>query len=306
MSGGQNKNSTETRCGFAGVVGLPNAGKSTLINQLVGAKVSIVSHKVHTTRNRILGIALQGPAQIILIDTPGIFDAGGARAMEKAMVAAALDALDECECVIHIVDASVKNAREKNTGLIKKLPKGKPVILALNKTDKTRKEELLALATGFNDMFDYTATFMISSLKGDGTKDLLADLAERAQPGPWVYDEDQITDLPMRMMAAEITREKIFNQLHKELPYAVMVETESWEEFDNGSVKISQRVFVERDSQKAIVLGKGGAQIKKIGQEAREEMKEIFGRAVHLKLFVKVEKNWAERTENLRAMGLIE
>lgn len=296
----------QTRCGFVGVVGLPNAGKSTLINQLVGTKVSIVSSKVHTTRNRILGIALHGPAQIILIDTPGIFDAGGARAMEKAMVAAAFEALDECECVIHIVDASIKNALDKNAALIKKLPKNKPVILVLNKTDKTHKPELLKLATGFNEAFDYTATFMLSSLKGDGTKELLNDLAARVQAGPWVYDEDQITDLPMRMMAAEITREKIFNQLHKELPYAAMVETESWEEFDNGSVKISQRVFVERDSQKAIVLGKGGSRIKKIGQDARVDMQDIFGCTVHLKLFVKVEENWAERTENLRAIGLIE
>ncbi|HOO81702.1 MAG TPA: GTPase Era [Alphaproteobacteria bacterium] len=297
--------SEETRCGFVSVVGLPNAGKSTLINQLVGTKVSIVSSKVHTTRSRILGIALHDQAQIILIDTPGIFDAGGARTMEKAMVASALDALEDSECVIHIVDAASKNTLNKNANLIKKLPKNKPVILVLNKTDKVHKPDLLALATSFNDAFDYAATFMVSSLKGQGTKELLDHLAAELKPGPWMYDEDQITDLPMRMMAAEITREKIFNQLHKELPYSAMVQTETWEEFDNGSIKITQLVFVERDSQKAIVLGKGGTRIKQIGKAAREEMQDIFGMPVHLKLFVKVEEKWAERSENLREMRLL-
>lgn len=297
---------SETRCGFISVIGLPNAGKSTLVNRLVGAKVSIVSSKVHTTRNRILGIALHEKAQIILMDTPGIFDAGGARPMEKAMVGLALDTLEESEGVIHIVDATAANALKKNAELIKKLPSGKPVILVLNKTDKVHKPELLAMATAFNDSFDYQATFMVSSLKGDGTDGLVEYLAGVVKPGEWMFEEDQMTDMPMRMMAAEITREKIFNQLHKELPYAAMVVTEKWEVFDNGSIKIDQVVFVERDSQKAIVLGKGGSRIKQIGQQAREEMEEIFGARIHLKLFVKVQDKWAERAENLRLIGLME
>lgn len=301
-----NPSQSYTKCGFVSVVGLPNAGKSTLINQLVGSKVSIVSKKTHTTRNRILGIALHGASQIILIDTPGIFDAGGSRSMEKAMVSAAFDALDESEAVLHIVDAAMKNPLEKNMDLVKKLPNNKPVILVLNKTDKADKPSLLKLATDFNDQFDYQATFMISSLKGSGTKDVLEHLSNQVQPGPWMFDEDQITDMPMRMMAAEITREKIFNQLHQELPYAAMVHTETWEHFDNGSIKIGQSVFVERDTQKAIVLGKGGKRIKQIGQEAREEMEELFDARIHLKLFVKVQDNWAEKTDNLRLMGLLE
>ncbi len=298
--------SNETTCGFVSVVGLPNAGKSTLINHLVGSKVSIVSSKTHTTRNRILGIALHENAQIILIDTPGIFDAGGSRNMEKAMVGAAFEALDESEFAIHLVDVSMKGSLEKNKALIEKLPKNKPVLLALNKTDKVKKEELLTLAASFNDTYSYEATFMISALKGHGTKTLLEHISANLAPGPWMFDEDQITDMPMRMMAAEITREKIFNQLHQELPYAAMVHTEDWEHFDNGSIKIDQVVVVERDSQKAIVLGKGGSRIKQIGQEAREELEKIFDTRIHLKLFVKVQDNWAENNENLRLMGLLE
>ena len=294
------------RCGVVAVVGLPNAGKSTLINHLVGSKVSIISKKRHTTRNRILGIALHDQAQIILIDTPGIFDAAGARPMERAMVGTALEALDESECVIHLVDASLKNPLAKNADLVKKLPSNKPVILVLNKTDLVHKPELLKIAAAMNESFEYDATFMISSLKGQGTDGLLADLAQRVRIGPWMFDEDQITDMPMRMMAAEITREKLFNQLHKELPYAAFVHTENWEEFDNGSIKIDQVVCVERDSQKAIVLGKGGSRIKQIGQEAREELEEIFGLRIHLKLFVKVQDRWAESSESLRLMGLLE
>jgi len=296
----------KTSCGFVSVVGLPNAGKSTLINHLVGSKVSIVSPKTHTTRNRILGIAIHDTAQIILIDTPGIFDAGGSRTMEKAMVGVAFDALEDSEFAVHLVDVSMKNSLNKNRALIDKLPKNKPVLLALNKTDKVKKEELLAFAAAFNEAFPYEATFMISALKGHGTKTILDHLAGSLTTGPWMFEEDQITDMPMRLMAAEITREKIFNQLHQELPYAAMVHTEEWEHFDNGSIKISQTVFVERDTQKAIVLGKGGARIKQIGKEAREELEQIFDARIHLKLFVKVQDNWAERSENLRLMGLLE
>ena len=298
--------SEKQSCGFISVIGLPNAGKSTLVNTLVGAKVSIVSSKVHTTRNRILGIALKDQAQIILIDTPGVFDAGGARPMEKAMVSVALDTLQESEAIIHIIDAGSKDALKSNQGLIKKMPLNKPVILVINKTDKIHKPKLLELASKLNEAFKYEATFMVSALKGKGCEDLLTHLSSLVKPGAWLFEEDQITDMPMRLMAAEITREKIFNQLHKELPYAAMVHTENWEHFDNGSIKIDQAVYVERASQKAIVLGKGGSRIKSIGQEAREEMQDIFDKRIHLKLFVKVQEKWAEKTENLRMMGLIE
>ncbi len=297
---------TQTRCGFVAVVGLPNAGKSTLINHLVGSKVSIVSHKVHTTRMRILGIALHKGAQIILVDTPGIYDASKKGTLERAMVGAAYEALDDADAVLHIVDAAPKHLGEQNKALVEKLPKNKPSVLALNKIDKTSQENLLKHAQGLNDHHPYDATFMISSLKGHGTEKVLDHFAQNLPEGPWVYEEDQITDLPMRMMAAEITREKIFNQLHKELPYATFVQTESWEQFDNGSIKINQVVYVERDTQKAIVLGKGGSRIKQIGQEARLELEEIFDARIHLKLFVKVQDGWAEKPENLREIGLAE
>ncbi|MCB1651270.1 MAG: GTPase Era [Alphaproteobacteria bacterium] len=294
----------EMRCGFVSVVGLPNAGKSTLINQLVGQKVSIVSKRVQTTRSRVLGIVIEGAAQVILIDTPGIFEAR--KTMERAMVGAAYDALEEGEIALHLVDASQSGARERNAELIKRLPQNKPVLLVLNKTDCVQKPDLLALASDFNAAFDYEATFMISALKGNGTQALLSHLAEEVKTGPWLFDEDQITDMPMRLMAAEITREKIFNQLYKELPTSCFVETEKWEDFDNGDVKIHQILYVERDSQKAIVLGRGGARIKQIGQAARKELEDILERRVHLKLFAKVKDNWSEEPEMLRLMGLIE
>lgn len=297
---------TQTRCGFVAVVGLPNAGKSTLINHLVGSKVSIVSHKVHTTRMRILGIALHKGAQIILVDTPGIYDASKKSTLERAMVGAAYEALEDADVVLHIVDAVPKKLGEQVKALVEKLPKNKPTVLVLNKTDKANKEQLLHHAGELNALHSYDATFMISSLKGQGTDVVLDHFAQTLPEGPWVYEEDQVTDLPMRMMAAEITREKIFNQLHRELPYAVFVHTENWEQFDNGSIKIDQVVYVERNSQKAIVLGKGGARIKQIGQEARLELEEIFEKRIHLKLFVKVQDGWAEKLENLREIGLTE
>ncbi len=293
-----------TKCGFVSVIGLPNAGKSTLINHLVGAKVSIVSRKTHTTRNRILGIMMHNTSQIILIDTPGIFDAAGSRQMERAMVGAAFEALEESDYVLHLVDAAIKNPLQRNHDIIQKLNPDKPTILVLNKTDKVHKPDLLKLATAFSDQYNYAAIFMISSLKGSGTDDVLDYLAQNLPNSEYIFDEDDITDMPMRMMAAEITREKIFNQLHEELPYSAMVYTESWEDFENGDIKITQLVFVERDSQKAIVLGKGGSRIKQIGQEAREELSELFERKIHLKLLVKVKDGWAEKSENLRLMGL--
>lgn len=294
----------KTRCGFISVIGLPNAGKSTLINTLVGSKVSIVSNKVQTTRTRVLGILMHEKTQIVLIDTPGIFNAQ--KTMERAMVGAAWEAFDESDIVLHIVDASQKGALEKNREIIQKLAHKKTAVLVLNKTDLADKPGLLKMAEGFNAEYDYAATFMISALKAKGSEDLLRPLSNLLPEGPWMFDEDEITDMPMRMMAAEITREKIFQQLHHELPHSTLVFTENWEEFDNGSIKINQIIYVQRDSQKAIVLGKGGSRIKQIGEQARKELEELFDARIHLKLFVKVQENWADRPENLRLMGLME
>jgi len=290
------------KSGFVSVIGLPNAGKSTLVNALVGAKVSIVSRKVQTTRSRVLGIAIDGAAQIVLMDTPGIFEPG--KTLERAMVQAALRTMEEADITLHIVDASLKNCANKNSAIIQKLPKDKPRILALNKIDRIAKGELLALAEDLSQAGNYDAVFMISALKKDGIKELLQNLASRMPDALWPFEEDQITDLPMRFMAAEITREKIFNALHQELPYAALVETESWENFDDGSVKISQVIYVQRTSQRAIVLGKGGKQIKSIGQEARKDIEELLGTRAHLKLFVKVQEDWSERSEFYQKMGL--
>lgn len=292
----------KTSCGFISVIGLPNAGKSTLINALVGAKVSIVSSKVQTTRSRVLGIVIQGPAQIILIDTPGIFEPK--KTLEKAMVTAAWDSVPDADVIYHLVDASDKKAVQKNALITDRIKDKKNCILVLNKTDAVAKPDLLRLAQTLNEKVSYLATFMVSALKGDGLQDLLKDAASRLPAGAWMYPEDQITDMPLRMLAAEITREKLFKALYQELPYALMVETESWEEFDDGSVKISQVIIVQKESQKAIIVGKGGANIKKVGQEARLELEEIMERRVHLKLFAKVIENWAESAENYRAMGL--
>lgn len=299
-----NKNEKNTRCGFVSVIGMPNAGKSTLINALVGQKITIVSSRVQTTRNRVLGMITERDTQMILIDTPGIFDAK--KTLERAMVGAAFDALDESDIVFHIVDASMKSAPENNARLIKRLPKNKPVFLILNKTDQVKKPDLLKQAQALNESYDYTATLMISALKEQGVKDIISTVEAYLPQGEWLFDEDQVTDMPMRLLAAEITREKIFNRLYREVPAATFVETEHWEEFDNGSVKINQIIYVQRDSQKPIILGKGGQQIKKIGQEAREELERIMERQVHLKLFVKVQKDWMEKPEMLRLMGLIE
>ncbi len=293
---------TDQRCGFVTVLGLPNAGKSTLVNALVGSKVSIVSKKVQTTRCRILGIAMQDNAQIVLMDTPGIF--APKKTLEKAMVGAAWGTLDQADAVVHLVDATNNRALHHNEMITEKLPKDKPCYLALNKTDQVKKPDLLKLASDFNEKFNYTATFMISALKGQGLDVLLPALAKEMPNGEWMFDPEQSTDVPMRFMAAEITREKIFHQLHEELPYAVMVETEEWENYDNGDYRISQVIYVQRETQKAIVVGKGGTRIKELGTAARTEMEEIFGAKVHLKLFVKVQENWSERPENLSLIGL--
>lgn len=288
------------------VIGLPNAGKSTLINTLVGAKVSIVSRKVQTTRCRVLGIALHDEAQIILIDTPGIFKPK--KTLEKAMVSSALSSFDEAEFIIHIVDAAMKNPLEVNAVVMNALndqeANKQNVILVLNKIDCVSKPDLLAIAQSMNDAFPYTATFMISATEGKGVSDLADYLAVKLPEGPWMFPEDQITDMPMRLMAAEITREKIYDQIHQEIPYSVFVATENWENFDDGSVKISQVIYVQKESQKGIVLGKGGKKIKSVGQAARVELEEILDTRVHLKTFVRVQENWAERIENYEMFGL--
>lgn len=293
---------TDTRCGFVSVLGLPNAGKSTLVNALVGSKVSIVSKKVQTTRCRVLGIAMQGDSQVVLMDTPGIF--APKKTLERAMVGAAWSTLDQADAVLHLVDATNKKALMMNEIIIEKLVKDKPCILVLNKTDDVNKPDLLDLAAKFNERFDYEATFMISALKDQGVDDVLSYLAKNMPEGEFIFDPEQSTDMPMRFMAAEITREKIFHQLHEELPYAALVETESWENFDNGDFKISQVIYIQKETQKAIVVGKGGSRIKEIGAAARADMEEVFGAKVHLNLFVKVQENWGERPENFSLIGL--
>lgn len=292
--------STPTQCGFVSVIGMPNAGKSTFINALVGAKVSIVSRKVQTTRTRILGILVHKQAQIILVDTPGIFVPK--KTLEKAMVKVAWDAMGDADLNIHIVDGSMKNIVSRNLDIIRSLPKN--TVLVLNKIDQMKKTDLLKLAQDFNDQFDYQATFMVSSLKKKGLDVVLDYCAEHLPQGPWAFEVDEITDQPIRMMAAEITREKVYEQLHEELPYSIMIETESWEEFDNGSVKITQLVYVQRDSQKSIVLGKGGARIRQLGEKARMELEAYLEQRVHLKLFVKVKENWPDHPDTYRLMGL--
>ena len=290
------------RCGSVSIIGLPNAGKSTLVNVLVGQKVTIVSPKVQTTRRRIMGIAVHKGTQILLIDTPGIFQAK--KTLEKAMVAAAMSAFDDMDFIIHIVDMSLKSPFQRNADIIAELKECRNAILVLNKVDKVDKPKLLEISMAFNGALNYAATFMVSALSGKGTADILNYLASNLPEGDWAYPEDQITDMPMRLLAAEITREKVFLQLHEEIPYAVHVETEEWEEFDNGSVRIAQAIVVQKESQKAVVLGKGGARIKSIGQSARMELEEIMERPVHLKIFVKVDEKWAERAENLSFYGL--
>jgi len=292
-----------TRCGFVAVLGAPNAGKSTLVNRAVGQKVSIVSPKVQTTRNRVLGIVNRDTAQIVLMDTPGIFTPK--RRLDRAMVAAAWGGAADADAVVLIVDAARKSFDEETRAIIAGLKQQKrPAILVLNKIDIVKPERLLALTAELNAEGDFTDTFMISAESGDGVDDLLDALAERMPEGPHHFPEDQVTDAPMRLLAAEITREHLFRQLRQELPYALTVETDSWEEFDDGSAKIQQTIFVARDSQKAIVVGKGGERIRSVREAAQHELQGLMERKVHLFLFVKVRENWAEDPERYRAIGL--
>ena len=291
------------RCGFVSIIGAPNAGKSTLINHLVGSKVSIVSPKVQTTRTRVMGIVNKGDTQIVFVDTPGIF--APRKRLDRAMVSAAWQGTNDAEIILLIIEVGRGKVNEESQAIVDKLKKQeRKAVLVLNKIDLVEKDKLLKVATDMHETGVFTDIYMISALKGDGTDRLMKDLTERMPEGPWMFNEDQVSDMPMRLLAAEITREKIFLQLKEELPYASTVETETWEEFDNGSVKISQVVYVMRDTQKAIILGKGGAQIKKIGEASRLELEEMLERRVHLSLFVKVRENWTDDPDRYSAWGL--
>ena len=291
-----------TRCGFVALIGAPNVGKSTLVNALVGAKVTIVSRKVQTTRALIRGIVIENGAQIILVDTPGIFSPK--RRLDRAMVSTAWSGAHDADLVCVLLDAKVGLDDEAEAILAKAANVDHDKILVLNKVDLVQREKLLALAKAANDRIPFAKTFMISALSRDGVDDLRQALAEMVPPGPFLYPEDQMSDAPMRQLAAEITREKIYQKLHQELPYQSTVETDKWEERKDKSVRIEQTVFVERESQRKIVLGKGGATIKSIGAESRKELAEILGVSVHLFLFVKVRENWGEDPDRYREMGL--
>lgn len=293
---------TATRAGFVALIGAPNAGKSTLLNALVGVKVSIVTHKVQTTRALVRGIAMHEASQIVFVDTPGIFRPK--RRLERAMVDTAWGGAREADVVALLIDAR-KGIDDQVASILERLADVKlPKLLILNKVDVTKREKLLELAQKANDMVRFDKTFMVSAVTGSGLDDLMEDLAERVPPGPWLYPEDQASDLPMRMLAAEITREKLFLRLHQELPYMSTVETEAWQQRKDGSVRIEQTIYVERDSQKMIVLGQGGRTIKAISQAARAEIAEAAGCPVHLFLFVKVRENWSDDPERYREMGL--
>lgn len=292
----------ETRCGFVALIGAPNVGKSTLVNALVGSKVTIVSRKVQTTRALIRGIVIEDNAQIILVDTPGIFSPK--RRLDRAMVSTAWSGAHDADLVCVLLDAKAGIDEEADAILNKLASVAHPKILVLNKIDLIPREKLLALAQAANARMKFEHTFMISALSGDGVDDLRKTLAKMVLPGPFHYPEDQMSDAPMRHLAAEITREKIYRQLHQELPYQSTVETDSWTERKDKSVRIEQTIFVERESQRKIVLGKGGATIKSIGAESRKEIAEIVGVPVHLFLFVKVRENWGDDPDRYREMGL--
>jgi GTP-binding protein Era len=292
----------DTRCGFIALIGAPNAGKSTLLNALVGSKVTIVSHKVQTTRALIRGITLAGKSQLIFVDTPGIF--APKRRLDRAMVTTAWSGAHEADLVGALIDAR-KGIDGEAEALLARLTEVKPAkILILNKIDLVPRDTLLLLTKIANEKAKFDSTFMISALTGDGVADLKAWLAERMPESPWLYPPDEMSDAPVRQLAAEITREKLFERLHQELPYHSTVETELWKELRHGDIRIEQTIYVERESQRKIVLGKGGATIKAIGEAARKEIAGIADAKVHLFLFVKVREGWGEDPERYRAMGL--
>ncbi len=292
----------DTRCGFVALIGAPNVGKSTLVNALVGTKVTIVSPKVQTTRALIRGIMIEGKSQVVLMDTPGIF--APRRRLDRAMVTTAWSGAHDADVVGLLVDAK-RGLDEETEAILPKLAEvAGPKILILNKVDLVAKPALLTLAEGANARPQFAATFMVSARSGDGIDAVKAWLAAHVPAGPWHYPEDQITDAPLRSLAAEITREKLFNKLHQELPYRSTVETEQWKELRGGAVRIEQTIYVERESQRKIVLGKGGQQIKAIGAEARAEIAAMIEQKVHLFLFVKVREHWGDDPERFREMGL--
>ena len=294
--------SEATRCGYVALVGAPNAGKSTLLNLLVGAKLSIVTPKAQTTRSRVLGVVVRGTAQLVFIDTPGIF--APKRRLDRAMVAAAWAGAEDADIVVVVVDAA-RGFDEDTRQILGRLKgTGRRLLLALNKIDLVRREALLPLADALGKECNFERIFMVSSTSGDGTGDLADYLAAALPEGPWLFPGDHLTDVPQRLLAAEITREQVFLQLHQELPYATAVETEGWEERADGSVKITQTIHVQRAGQKAIVLGKGGAQVKRIGAASRAELERLLERRVHLFLFVRVTENWDEDRAHYEAVGL--
>ena len=305
-----------TRAGFAAVIGAPNAGKSTLVNRLVGSKVSIVTQKVQTTRFPVRGVAIEGESQIVLVDTPGIFKPR--RRLDRAMVRSAWGGAEDADAVVHLVDVQAEMAVDEGggSGADKKAVQdvvsiieglkgaGRKAILALNKIDGVKRERLLAITQRLFESGVYDEVFMISALKGEGVEDLKKRLAELMPEGPWLYPEDQTADLPVRLLAAEITREKVYLRVHEELPYAATVETTAFEERKDGSVRIEQTIYIERDGQRAIILGHQGQTLKWIGQTSREELTELLDRKVHLFLHVKVRENWAEERGMFEDMGL--
>ena len=293
---------SKTHCGFFALIGAPNVGKSTLVNRLVGAKVSIVSPKVQTTRTRVLGIAIKDQTQVIFIDTPGIF--APKRRLDRAMVASAWGGASDADGVFLLVDAERRINADTQLILDGLKRQKRQVMVGINKIDLVKKPALLDLAAKLSDTGIFTEIFMISAETGDGVEELMDFLASSVDESPWMFPEDQISDMPSRLLAAEITREKVFLQLHQELPYAVTVETEEWEQRDDGSARVDQIIYVERSGQKAIVLGKKGSRIKKIGEAARKELEEIFGHRVHLFLFVKVREKWGDDPERYHEWGL--
>jgi GTP-binding protein Era len=291
-----------TRAGFVAVIGAPNAGKSTLVNALVGQKVAIVSPKAQTTRSRLMGIAIEGDTQILLVDTPGIFEPR--RRLDRAMVAAAWTGAQDADLILLVIDSAAGVTGEVDRIIGSLTERQQPLFVALNKIDLIAKSKLLALSANLTECLDPAKVFMISAIQGDGVADLKAALAEAMPEGPWLYPDDEVSDATDRMVAAELTREQIVNQLHQELPYATAVETETWEDRPDGSTAIRQQILVERDSQKAIVIGKGGRRLKEIGAAARAEIAQHLGRPVHLFLHVKVNPRWDEDRSLYREIGL--
>ncbi len=295
---------TTTRAGFIALIGEPNAGKSTLLNRMVGAKISIVTHKVQTTRARIRGVAMEGESQLVFVDTPGLFQPR--RRLDRAMVAAAWGGAADADIVVLLIEAhrGISEGVERILEGLAEIAKGRRVILAINKIDRVEAPVLLALTKEMNDRFEFERTFLISAEKGHGVDDLRGWLAGEVPEGPWLYPEDQIADLPMRMIAAEMTREKLTLRLHQELPYQLTVESENWEEREDGSARVDQVIYVMRDGHKGIVLGHRGETIKAVSRAAREELEAFLGRRIHLFLQVKVRSGWMEESERYSEMGL--